>query len=233
MDWEDSNKQIPVHLVAHTKRGRWVSGYLTVDGLKYNLTFEGGQTVVQDTSNDSLPFEAKIPFADLSKDLKNARIKVVIQEWKEESQSTLLREGSVTLYLNVQKSQPALTWTYNKATDELTLAATSTVAGIRGIAYQFDGGASNSYSSPVVVNGASTIIIAAEDKVGNHVQIQLDGSDLPLNGSGGGTLPTEDIGNGSSVTSYHISNKAADIYIIGGTRGNTDAVPAGSVFNFD
>ena len=233
MNWADSSKRIPIHLIANTKRGTWVTGYVTVDNLRYDITFEGGSTIIRDTSNDSLPFEAHIPFDDITKDMKNGRVKVIIQEWKDEAKTTLVREGSATLYLNVQKSDPALTWTYNRATDELTLAATSTVAGIKGIAYSLDSGASTEYTAPFTVNGASTIIIAAEDRVGGRVQIELDGSDLPLNGSAGGSLPTEGIDEGNDVTSYHVSNKAADIYIIGGTRGNTDAVPSGDVFDFD
>ena len=242
---------IPVHVNIKPTRNNYVTGYVLLDGVKYPFDTIDGQstkTVNGDGSVTQVPWKANgrevptytlIPIAGITKDMKNAKVQVIVQEWKDEACTQLAKEGSGTLYTSTQVSDPHVDWSYNQATDKLTVVATSNVAGIDSIKVELiPGSGPVDYTGPVTVGSAEKVKIIVKDKTGNETILELDKDDLPmLNGSGGGNLPYDQLpnggtgANGSSAQSYHTSNRSADIYIIGGTRGNTDRYPSGEVYN--
>lgn len=230
---------IPVNLVVTGKRNNWMSGYATFNGITVPLTFPdaSGGEIVKATGRPQNA-QAFFPISAITQDAKNARIKVIIQEWTDQTKSTLAREGSATLYTSTQISDPAINYTYNKATDKMTVTATSSVAGIEELWYD-TGSGWQPYMDPFTVGSATSVRIHVKDKAGNVTEITLDANDLPLTGTAGGVLPTTDLNevgaigaDGNLVNSYHISNRAADIYIIGGTRSNTNSIPDGSIYGY-
>ena len=250
---------IPVNLVVTGKRNNWLTGTATLGGLTVPLTFPdaGDAYTIQATGQPQRAY-AFFPIDQIKEDVKNGRIKVVVKEW--DSQPTfdangnmtnspnLVKEGSATLYTNIAISKPTLSFTYNKVTGDLTVTGTSPVAGIDGI--YVDKGDGNGYQlvdGPVNlkdVDPSATIKIKVEDKAGNVTEKEIPMSELPLNGGNGGAasgIPSIDGTNpdgshvatdadGNPVNSYHMSNRAADIYIIGGTTSNTSSVPDGAMF---
>lgn len=221
--YRSGEEGISVNLVVNAKTGTTVSGYATFNSVKYPVTFDGAESVNGKKNLDANIF---IPFTGLSTDVRNGRLVIVIQEFKSDK---LSREGSATLYTSVQVSDPKINYTYNRGTDELSMVATSAVAGIKTQTYNL-GSADQSYSTPFTVGGASTVTLRATDNVGNTTEIVLDGDSLPVAGEGGGSLPTEGI-TGGGVNSYYIAGRSSETYIIGGTRSNTNNVPSSSVFD--
>ena len=86
------------------------------------------------------------------------------------------------------------------------------------------------YTAPFTVGGASTVTLTAVDKVNNSTELVLNGSDLPLSGTGGGSLPTEGIQNPGSLQSYYTAGRTSESYILNGTRTNTENVPSSNIF---
>ena len=226
--YQASDQGITAHLIVNARSGRYVSGYATFNSVRYPVTFAGGATSVRGGRN--IEAQVHIPADQLTTDVRNGRLIVVFQEWKDSSLSELQREGSATLYTSVQVSEPKINYTYNRATDELTMAATSSVAGLYSSTYNIGSGNQN-YTAPFTVGGAGSITLTAVDNVRNTTTITLDGDDLPLAGEGGGSLPTEGIRNPGSINSYYSASRSAEIYIIGGTRSNTENLPGSNVFS--
>lgn len=222
-----SAKGIPINLTVVPKRNSYTTGYATFDGVRYTLMF-GNYAYTTGTGRD-LTASILIPISSVTRDMRNGRIQVVVQEWTDSTKTTLVREGSATLYTSTQISDPVINYTYNRATDKLTVVATSTVAGIKTNQYKVASSYVN-YTTPFSVGSATTVSLKVTDNCSNTSTLNINAADLDLNGGGGGTLPTEDLTAGG-VNSYHMNNRAADIYIIGGTRGNTNTVPAGDLYD--
>ena len=230
---------ITVNIIVNAKTGTWVTGYGTFNGVKYPATFDDGtgNYVEKVRGKKEIPAKVFIPFSTITSDVKNGRIKIVIQEWKDEACTELVREGTATLYASAQVSKPVINYTYNRPTDELTLIGSSSVGSIDKIQYDLGSGLQD-YTGPFHVNGAETIRVVVTDKTGAQHIYDIDGSSLGVSGSTGGSLPTTDLNDildseGNPMTglpnSYHIGNRAADIYIIGGTRSNTNSLPSGDI----
>ena len=254
-----NNKGIPVHFEAEVTRNRYATGYVTYNNVKYTVFFTNPDSngLVTDLwrNNVKLSDSAKvngtgdkvlgtgnklycyafIPLSAFHQDVKNARIYVTINEWDNEACTQLLKTGTENLYTSVQLSKPTITYTYNRPTDVMTVVATSALSGIKSVTYQYDDQPEQPYTGPFIIGDPKPewIYLRATDNLGNVTVLPIRVSDLGLNGSTGGvgSLPQNDTGLGGDTSSYHSSNRAADIYIIGGTRGNTDQHPAGDVFD--
>lgn len=243
-------KGIPINFQAEVTRNRWATGYVTYNGIKYTVTFTNPDSEGLDTDISSFEGKANakilgtgnkvnchafIPITAFNQDVRNARIYVTINEWDNEGCTNLVKTGSENLYTSVQKSKPTITYTYNRVTDTMTVVATSALSGIRSIEYQYDTNGWQDYNGPFVIGEPrpTTITLRATDNLGYVTELPINVADLGLNGSSGGvgSLPQNDTGLSGDTSSYHSSNRAADIYIIGGTRGNTDQHPAADVFN--
>ncbi len=242
---------IPVNFNAHVTRNKWATAYVTFNGVKYpatfapvpnpfNTSYSNGISPVKGTG-DPLAGHAFIPISDITGDMKNARITVTVSEWNDAScTGTPNRVGTENFYTSAQMSKPAITYVYNQVTEELTISATSAIAGIEKIEYSLDGGTTwNRYDgTPVVLTGidpTATIVLRATDKLGLSTDLTVSVADLGLNGgAGGGSLPADGNAEGlpEGTNSHHSSNRAADIYIIGGTRSNTTQVPNATVFGY-
>lgn len=217
---------IPVHLTVGAKSGKFVTGYATFNSVKYPVSF-GGDTIAAGAPNmDATVF---IPYSNITSDIRNGRIVVVIQEWADASKSALEREGSLTLYTSVQVSDPRITYTYNKALNELTVVATSSVAGIASTTYDIGSGSVN-YTGPFSLGAATSVTITARDNTQRTTTLTLPVSSLEVSGSGGGALPTEGL-TADNLNSYYISSRFSEAYILGGTRSNTNNVPASNVIS--
>lgn len=217
---------ITAHLVVNAKAGTWVTGYATFNSVKYPVTFSNAEGA---KGGKNMAATVHIPMDTLTQDTRNGRLVVVIQEWKSSAKSELKREGSATLYTSVQVTPPKINYTYNRATDEMTIVATSSVAGISSNTYNLGGG-SQKYETPFSVGNAGTVILSATDNVQNTTELKLNGKDLPLAGEGGGSLPTEGIQNPGSLQSYYTAGRASESYILNGNRTNTEQVPSSSIF---
>ncbi len=207
-------------------------------------------------TGDPIPGYAFIPITDITGDVKNARIRVTVREWDKydtgsQQCSDLLKEGVENFYTSVQNSKPTVTYTYNRVTDQATVTATSAIAGMKEIYYGFadseaqaatGSDATIPYTGPFPLAGheGKWLVFKAIDKLGNTTIHYVSVDELAgglLNGAseGAGSLPQTTLDGAAEGTngtsSYHSSNRAADIYIIGGTRGNTSQVPSGDVFN--
>ena len=210
------------------KTGTWLSGYATFNSVKYPISFAGGNAEgVKGGKN--IEATVHLPVDTLTQDTRNGRLVIVLQEWKNSTKQELKREGSATLYTSVQVSKPKINYTYNRATDEMTVVATSSVAGIQSNTYSLGSGAQD-YTAPFTVGGAGTVTLTALDKVQNSTELVLNGSDLPLAGEGGGSLPTEGIQNPGSLQSYYSAGRTSESYILNGTRTNTENVPSSNIF---
>lgn len=224
--YESGVEGIQANIVATAKRGTWLTGYATFNSVRYPVTFGGAEGI---DGGSNIAAQVFIPISSQTTDTRNGRLIIVLQEWEDDTMATLKREGSATLYTSVQVNEPKINYSYNRGTDELSLVATSAVAGIKSITYD-TGSGPQAYAAPFTVGGASTVTLIATDNVNNVTTLVLDGDSLPVSGSGGGSLPTEDI-TGGGVTSYYIAGRSAETYIIGGTRSNTESVPSSSVFD--
>lgn len=187
-------------------------------------------------TGDPIPGYSFIPISDIQGDVKNGRIRITVREWNDEACTDLNKEGTENFYTSVQNSKPTITYTYNRATDEMTVIATSTMAGVNKVTYQVDGSAARDYTGPFQLGdpAPSKIVLTVTDQLGVSTSMEVDVSNLGLLGNTAGTpstgtLSPDAVSNG--VSSNHSSNRAADIFIIGGTRGNTDTIPGAQVFN--
>lgn len=223
--YQSGAEGITCNIIATSKNGTWLTGYATFNSVKYPVTFGGADGV---RGGKNIEASVYIPISGITTDVRNGRLVLVLQEWDNSSKTTLKREGSATLYTSVQVNSPKINYTYNKATDEMTLVATSAVAGIQSSTYNIGSG-DVAYTAPFHVSGVPRITLTAVDKCQNVTSIELDGTTLPVAGGGGGMLPTEGI-TGEGVNSYYIAGRSSESYIIGGTRSNTDNVPSSSVF---
>lgn len=172
-----------------------------------------------------------IPISNIHQDVKNGRLKILISEWSDESKTENIRSGSLQIYVSVQKTQPIISYNYNRTTGKLTLNPVSTVAGIKEVLYSLDGSTpSVEYSAPFTVPTGSTIKIKATDKVNQITDLTLDSGSLSLNGSSGG-MNSEVISGTYSLNSYSISTRTMDSYLINGSQSNTDQVPSSAVLD--
>lgn len=248
--YPNGQKGIPINFQAEITRNRWGTGYVTYNNVKYTVTFSNPDSNGNNTTLGSFGSTANakvlgtgnkikcyafIPLTAFHNDVKNARIYVTINEWDNEACTELLKTGSENLYTSVQKTHPTLTYTYNRVTDTMTVVATSSLSGIKKVEYKYDSGAWTDYVGPFVIGEPkpTTITLKATDNLGYETELVINVADLGLNGSSGGVgnLPQDTLTDDGSTSSYHSSNRAADIYIIGGTRGNTDQHPSGTVFD--
>lgn len=231
---------IPVLVSVTPTYDNYLTGTATFDNVTYTLKFYdaasgSSTTAVTPYKSDGREVIAYtlIPATAINKDLKNSKVNVVIKEWRNSGCTNLAKEGSGTLYVSTQYTKPTVTWTWNEETDIFTVTGTSTVAQISsievikdGTLQKFDGPGPHTFT----VGDTSEIDIKVTDNCGNSTTLLLDGHNLPLSGNAGGILPTENINDPQNVQSYHVSNRSADIYIIGGTRSNTQSVPSGNTF---
>lgn len=229
---------IPIHLLFTATRNHYVTGTATFNGVEYPLYFpeNGNANWIKSIGRQNVA-EGFIPINTVTSDVKNGRIKISFKEYSDQSLSTLVSEGSATLYTSTQITKPTIGYVYNKATDQLTVNASTTVAGVDKVQVDLGSGYQD-YTGPVTVGGASTIKVKVTDKAGNVSEITIDGSTLPMTGSSGGSIPTTDKDNvgatgsdGDTVNSYHTSNRSADIFIVGGNRSNTNSVPDSSIYD--
>lgn len=229
---------IPIHLLFTATRNHYVTGTATFNGVEYPLYFpeNGNANWIKSIGRQNVA-EGFIPINTVTSDVKNGRIKISFKEYSDQSLTTLVSEGSATLYTSTQVTKPTIGYVYNKATDQLTVNASSTVAGVDKVQVDLGSGYQD-YTGPVTVGGASIIKVKVTDKAGNVSEITIDGSTLPLTGSSGGSIPTNDkdtVGatgsDGDTVNSYHTSNRSADIFIVGGNRSNTNSVPDSSIYD--
>ena len=215
---------ILVDMIVDAKRNTTVSGYATYNGMKYPVYFDGAESA---KGSSNMSAQVFIPIADITEDINNGRLVVVIQEHDSRNPDTLEREGFATFYASVQITSPKITYQYSRDTNELMMQAISTVAGIRSNTYDLGVGEVE-YTVPFDVGAATTITLKAVDNVGNATTEVLDADSLDLNGGAGGSLPTED-SSGSELNTYYISGRSAEVYIMGGTRNNTTNVPSSEV----
>ena len=226
-----STPGIDINIVASAKRRTWLSGVATFNGKEYPVVFDGG-TADGVEGDDGIPGTIHIPITDITHDVRNGRIVVLLKEHKDSSKTELRREGSITLYTSVQVTDPKVNYTYNRTTGELSVVSTSTVAGIKNTSYIVNGGSPETYTGAFVVpSGPGTVKIVATDNCGQTTTINLDIEDLPLTGQGGGNLPTVELPVGTEINSYYIASSNAEVYIIGGTRTNTSNIPSNEVFD--
>lgn len=242
---------IPVRFNAQLTRNKWGTATVSFNNKTYTAKFEGTDVTGMSTTlkdyngvssakvlgtGNPIPGYSFIPISDITGDLKNARIRVTVREWNDEACTDLNKEGTENFYTSVQNSKPTITYTYNRATDEMTVVATSALAGIKTVTWSFDGGSANEYVNPFPLGdpAPSTVTLVATDNLGISNSLDVDVANLGLLGNTAGmpdtgSLSTDAIESGTSAS--HSSNRAADIYIIGGTRGNTDNVPGAKVYD--
>ena len=240
--YPDGLEGIPVHFNAEVTRNKWATAKVTYDGNVFNAVwnYTGAGTGTEKVRGDGTTQHgyAFIPASYITKDYKNARIKIEVFEWDDEACTQLHRQGSQNFYTSTSVSKPEITYAYDIATRTLTFSASSNVVGIKnpgGKLYSLNGGAFVEYTGPFVVpEGTTTINLKAIDNLGQEATKDLDVATMGLNGgtNGVGSIPSaQKTDENAGTSSYHSSNRSADIYIIGGTRGNTDSVPDGSVFS--
>lgn len=217
---------ITANITASGKSGRVLSGYATFNSVKYPVTFSGATSV---SSGKNIGCEVFVPISTVSADVRNGRLTIVLQEWADSSMTTLVREGSATLYTSVQVNKPKLSYEYNSATDKLLVTGASAVAGVSAVGAQLDGGSVQT-AFPMSIGGASLIRMVVRDKVAQETELIVSKEQLKLNGSAGGLLPTETLTN-SSINSYVITTRNSTTYIINGSQKNTDSVPSKEVFD--
>lgn len=242
---------IPVHFNAQVTRNKWATAYVTFNNKTYPAKWAandvtGMRATVKDYNGvtagkvlgtgDPIPGSAFIPISDITGDIKNGRIRVTVREWNDEGCTDLNKEGTENFYTSVQNSKPTITYTYNRALDQMTVVATSAMSGIQAVTYQFDSGTLNGYTGPFPLGSPAPnqITLEATDNLGISTSLVIDVSNLGLLGNTAGTpatgtLTADAVANGTSAS--HTSNRAADIFIIGGTRGNTETVPGAQVFD--
>ena len=226
---------IEVHVNVTASSSHWITGYATFGSGRYPVEVAGSTNGTRGFRD--MPCVVKIPKSALVQDVKNGKLIIVMQEYSTDpggndnpNHAKLLKEGTATLYTNVQVNPPKLNFTYNRTTDELTIVATSAVAGIAPNSPTYSlGGGETVYTGPFKVNGANTVVLKAVDNCGLSTELTLDGNSLPVTGEGGGSLPTQDAGSGTN--SYYMSGRSAEIYIIGGTKQNTNNIPSSTVIN--
>lgn len=224
--YKSGEEGITINLVIGSKSGRYVTGTVNFNNMDYTLLFNGNEETAK--GKRSIPASVFIPISGLATDINNGRIRITVKEYSDSALENHVRDGVAQLYTNVQISDPTIMYTYDSVADKLTISAVSTVAGIKEIAYDIGSG-SQSYTEPVSVGSASSVTMVAEDNVGGRVQITKTAEELELNGGGGGSLPVE-AGDGS-ISSFYQSSNAYESYIIGGSRTNTDNLPASSVYD--
>ncbi len=242
---------IPVHFNAGITRNKWGTATVSFNNKEYRATwlsadvtgdivtrqdYDGKANAKVLGTGNSIPGYAFIPISDITGDMKNARIRVTVREWNDEACTDLNKEGTENFYTSVQNSKPTITYTYNRGSDEMTVIATSALSGIQTVTWQFDSGTENTYTGPFPLGTTppTTITLKAKDNLGIETTLNIDVANLGLLGNttgmpATGTLSTDAISNGTSAS--HSSNRAADIFIIGGTRGNTETVPGANVFD--
>lgn len=226
----NGNKGVFLQVNLTSKSGTWTTGVAKLNGVDYPLTFDkfGGSMEISAEPTTGYVF---IPISNIHQDVKNGRLKILISEWSDESKTENIRSGSLQIYVSVQKTQPIISYNYNRTTGKLTLNPVSTVAGIKEVLYSLDGSTpSVEYSAPFTVPTGSTIKIKATDKVNQITDLTLDSDSLSLNGSSGG-MNSEAISGTYSLTSYSISTRTMDSYLINGSQSNTDQVPSSAVLD--
>lgn len=226
----NGNKGVFLQVNLTSKSGTWTTGVAKLNGVDYPLTFDkfGGSMEISAEPTTGYVF---IPISNIHQDVKNGRLKILISEWSDESKTENIRSGSLQIYVSVQKTQPIISYNYNRTTGKLTLNPVSTVAGIKEVLYSLDGSTpSVEYSAPFTVPTGSTIKIKATDKVNQITDLTLDSGSLSLNGSSGG-MNSEVISGTYSLNSYSISTRTMDSYLINGSQSNTDQVPSSAVLD--
>lgn len=226
----NGNKGVFLQVNLTSKSGTWTTGVAKLNGVDYPLTFDkfGGSMEISAEPTTGYVF---IPISNIHQDVKNGRLKILISEWSDESKTENIRSGSLQIYVSVQKTQPIISYNYNRTTGKLTLNPVSTVAGIKEVLYSLDGSTpSVEYSAPFTVPTGSTIKIKATDKVNQITDLTLDSDSLSLNGSSDG-MNSEAISGTYSLTSYSISTRTMDSYLINGSQSNTDQVPSSAVLD--
>lgn len=226
----NGNKGVFLQVNLTSKSETWTTGVAKLNGVDYPLTFDkfGGSMEISAEPTTGYVF---IPISNIHQDVKNGRLKILISEWSDESKTENIRSGSLQIYVSVQKTQPIISYNYNRTTGKLTLNPVSTVAGIKEVLYSLDGSTpSVEYSAPFTVPTGSTIKIKATDKVNQITDLTLDSDSLSLNGSSGG-MNSEAISGTYSLTSYSISTRTMDSYLINGSQSNTDQVPSSAVLD--
>jgi len=227
---------IEVHFTVTASSSHWITGYATFGSGRYPVEVNG--TTAGARGARDMQCVVKIPASALVQDSKNGKLIVVMQEYSTDpggnenpNHAKLLKEGTATLFTNVQVNPPKINYTYNRSTKELTVVATSAVAGIApGYPKYSYGGGDTEYTGPFVVTPESgTLILKAVDNCQLSTELTLDISTLSVTGEGGGTLPTQNA-SGDTV-SYYMSGRSAEIYIIGGTKQNTNVIPSSTVVN--
>lgn len=226
----NGNKGVFLQVNLTSKSGTWTTGVAKLNGVDYPLTFDkfGGSMEISADPTTGYVF---IPISNIHQDVKNGRLKILISEWSDESKTENIRSGSLQIYVSAQKTQPIISYNYNRTTGKLTLNPVSTVAGIKEVLYSLDGSTpSVEYSAPFTVPTGSTIKIKATDKVNQITDLTLDSGSLSLNGSSGG-MNSEVISGTYSLNSYSISTRTMDSYLINGSQSNTDQVPSSAVLD--
>lgn len=220
---------IALTVTVEPREDSFVSGFMSLEGVNYDMKFDSfnSDSKVEVAGTTLYGF---IPFSSLTTDLKNRRLKIQINEHEDSDRKTLVREGSATLYVSVQVSDPVIRYTYNKVSSQLTLVPTSTVAGVKSASYSINGGTEVSYGEPFTVEKGASVKLSVTDNVNKTVSITLDSNNLALEG-GSGSLPTEGLNpDNGSVSSYRMSSRTMDTYLINGNQSNTDQVPSSAIF---
>lgn len=213
-----------------SRENTWTTGVAKLNGVNYPITFDrfGGSTEIAKVPTVGYVF---VPISSITQDVKNGRLEILLNEWRDETKTENLRSGSLQVYASVQKTPPIVSYTYNKATGKLTLTPSTTVAGIDSVSYSTDGSTpSIAYSMPFTVTNGSTIKVRAVDRVKQQVDLTVPADELALNGSGGG-MSSETIVDYYSVSSYTTSTRTMDSYLINGNKSNTDQLPSSIVFS--
>lgn len=227
---------VTVIIETEVARNSYVSGKVNFNGVPYSLTFKdeefGTGTTVR-SSGGTLRGTATIRWEDFTQDYKNANFLVQVHEYYDSSCTTVIRSGSNTFALNVQLSSPSIYYTYNRATQELTMIPTFGIAGGKITEFIFDDGTPIRTGNTVCLADITTtsVTMRAVDNLGNEATLTVPVDALGISGGASNSIEQGTLAEGSTTSSYHSSNRAADVYIIGGTRGNTDQIPSENVFN--
>ena len=244
-------KGIPVNFNASITRNKWATGFVTFNNKTYPVSWGSTDVTGLPTTRESyegktdgkvlgtgnlIPGHAFIPISDIQGDVKNGRIRVTVREWNDQACTDLNKEGIENFYTSVQNSKPTITYTYNRGIDEMVVIATSSMSKIDKVQYKFDSGSFNDYSGPFGLGSTppAKVTLYVKDVLGLDNTLEIDVANLGLLGNTAGTPNTDTMSQDNisgGLNSSHSSNRAADIFIIGGTRGNTDAVPGAQVFN--
>ena len=212
----------------NSKDGAYVSGKMTLNGVNYPM-YHDSYNSGTDIKYEGIKMIGFIPISGITEDIKNQRLSVQVSEYADVNRSELVRDGSLSLYVSAQISDPVIRYSYNKADQLLTIVPTSTVAGIKSTKYSYDGGSPQEYTAPFVCEKNNKINITVTDNVQNTQTLALTGSDLGLEG-GTGSLTTEGLNPNSNVKSYRSSSRTSDSYLINGNQSNTDVIPSKEVF---